>query len=89
MAGSLTGLVTNQQDGQPLAGASLNLSGTATEQTASGSDGSFAFESLAAGSYELVVQLEGFEPGIYGPLVVIDGMPTDLNLALPPKDLYG
>lgn len=36
---------------------------------------------------ELTVSKDGFEPGIYGPLVVVDGVPTKLVLSLQPKDI--
>jgi len=85
MAGSLTGQVLNQRDGQPIAGATCTLDGS--QNTTSGSDGKFAFDNLTAYNYELTVSYTGFENGIYGPLVVIDGIATDITVALQPKDI--
>ena len=87
MAGSITGQVLNQRDGQPIAGASLTLSGDGSASGSSGNDGKFAFDNLGAGSYELLVQKDGFEDGNYGPLVVIDDVATNLPLALQPKNI--
>ena len=85
MAGSITGNVLNQRDAQPIAAASLQLSGLAEQSVSSGPDGSFAFINLAEGSYDLIVTKDGFEDNSYGPLPVIDGAPLDINLALQPK----
>ena len=88
MSGSIAGEVLNQADGQPLAAAHFQLTGEGVEKEGSSlPDGTFAFPDLAAGSYEMTVSKEGFEDGIYGPLVVIDGVPTQLVIALQPKDL--
>lgn len=88
MSGSIEGQVLNQRDGQPIAGASLTATGERTEKQASSNDkGDFKLADLGAGSYELVARKEGFEDGIYGPLVVFDGMPTKLVIALQPKPL--
>ena len=88
MSGSIEGQVLNQRDGQPIAGASLKLAGDGVEkQESSGNNGNYAFADLATGQYELTVTKEGFEDGIYGPLVVVDGTPTQIVVALQPKNL--
>ena len=85
--GSITGQVLNQRDGQPIAGASLKLTGEGVDKnTSSGDDGHYQFDGLAQGSYELLVQKEGFENGIYGPLAVFEDNPTHIVVALQPID---
>ena len=85
MAGSISGKVFDQRNMQPIDGASIHLSGTADQSAASGGDGSFAFNNLTAGDYEMVVSKEGYENSTYGPLPVIDDAPFDLNLVLQVK----
>lgn len=87
MAGSIAGQVINQRDGQPIEGAALELRPRGGETT-SGRDGSYQYTGLAAGNdYELTIRKTGFEAGIYGPLVVIDGGTTKLIVALQPKNI--
>ena len=57
--GSLRGEVRDA-GGAPLAGASVALEGTPLEPATSGADGSFAFPSVAAGTYELTATLDGY-----------------------------
>ncbi len=86
--GSIQGQVLNQRDNQPIAGASAQLSGEGVEQNAtSGSDGRFKIDGLAPGSYDLVLQQEGFYDGTYGPLMVFPGDTTSITVALQPKDI--
>lgn len=87
MAGSIMGEVLNQRDGQQVADAVLRLTPTGGEKT-SAIGGAFIFDGLPAGNdYELKASKEGFEEGIYGPLVVMDGVPTKLVVALQPKEV--
>ena len=85
MAGSITGNVVNQRTSQPIADASLKLSGSGDQSVSSGPDGRFALINLAEGNYDLLVTKDGFEDGAYGPLIVLDDLPLDINLALQPK----
>ncbi len=88
MAGSISGTVHNQRDSQPIAGASLKLTGEGVDNTgSSGNDGSFSFANLAEGSYDLLVKQAGFDDGNYGPLVVINDVDTQIQLALQPSDV--
>ncbi|HWN22577.1 MAG TPA: carboxypeptidase regulatory-like domain-containing protein, partial [Gaiellaceae bacterium] len=57
--GSLRGAVSDAA-GAPLGGATVALSGTPLEPIASGADGSFAFPSVAEGTYELTARLDGY-----------------------------
>ncbi|HEX4422534.1 MAG TPA: carboxypeptidase-like regulatory domain-containing protein [Kofleriaceae bacterium] len=60
---ALTGKVVGP-DGAPIAGATVTLDGKST--VASAPDGTFAFDDLRAGSYELAGELAGGQPGGYG-----------------------
>ena len=84
--GSITGQVLNQRNNLPIPDASLKLTGEgAPTNTSTDKEGHFQFDGLAAGSYDLLVQKEGFEDGLYGPLVVLEGNPTHIVVALEPK----
>ena len=80
--GSIVGKVINQQDGLPILDATLELDGSST--TTSGKSGDFQFDDLAPGSYDLTARKSGFEDGLYGPLVVIAGVATEIMIALAP-----
>lgn len=85
MSGSIEGQVVDQRNGQPLESATCVLTPSGGTK-ATDAKGSFAYPDLQAGtSYELVVSKEGYDSGIYGPLVVVDGAVTKLPLALQPK----
>ena len=58
-SGSLGGTVRDEAGG-PLAGVSVALEGTPLEPETTAADGSFAFASVAAGSYELTARLGGY-----------------------------
>lgn len=84
--GSIQGKVLNQENNQPIAGARLRLTGEGvTEEKSTGDDGAYDFNDLAPGEYELLVRKEGFEDGVYGPLVVVPDHPTKVSVALQPK----
>ncbi len=88
MSGSIEGQVLNQKDGQPIEAVGLEATGEGTtKQAESGAKGEFRLADLAAGNYDLVARKTGFEDGLYGPLVVLDDMPTKLVIALQPKSL--
>ena len=84
--GSIQGKVINQQDGQGLVGAAITAKeGTLIREVPSGQGGEFVIDSLNAGKYDLFVKKSGFKDGIYGPIAVLEGTPTDLLLALQPS----
>ena len=85
--GNIAGNVINLRINQPIAGASLKLTGDGVdESTSSGPDGSFGFDTVPAGTgYDLSVQKEGFEDGLYGPLTVVADATLTLHLGLQPK----
>ena len=57
--GALTGTVTDEA-GQPLAGATVTLSPTPLDPVVTGDDGGYAFGAVAAGSYTLAVDADGY-----------------------------
>ena len=84
MARSITGNVLDQRTLQPIGDATLKATGPTNENTTSGPDGSFALINLNAGNYDLLVTKAGYQNGDYGPLVVLDNVPLDINLTLQP-----
>lgn len=58
---SVTGKITDADNGQPLPDASIQLAGT-LRGTTSGSSGAYALRNLPAGAYELKISYVGFEP---------------------------
>lgn len=88
-SGAIRGQVTNQRDGQPIDGAKVNLSvdgGPEVGSKTTDAKGEFHFGDLDPGNYEMLVEKKGFEDGLYGPLFVGEGLKTELNLALQPKN---
>ncbi|MBF9266819.1 carboxypeptidase regulatory-like domain-containing protein, partial [Paracidovorax cattleyae] len=64
---------------QPLAGATVELSGTAAQAATSGTQGAFRFSGLAAGRYELRVTLAGYA-ALVRPAELATGQQLDLGL---------
>lgn len=91
MAGSIKGQVTNQRDGLPIHGASIELEGHGeTWDAESDAHGKFAFEDLPTpddgmGKFDAKISKQGFEDGIYGPIVVVHDNATEVHCALEPK----
>ncbi len=86
--GSIGGNTLNQRDGLPLKGVDLALHGEGISTTKTSSDkGTFQFEGLAPGKYELTATKGGFETGLFGPLAVVADSETKLNIALQPDSL--
>lgn len=86
--GSITGQVVDQRNGQPLADAAVRVTGDGGQHdTSTGNDGKFQVAGLASGNYEMTITKEGYESGIYGPLVVLADVNTELTLTLPAQDL--
>ena len=56
---SISGKVTMKAGGGPLAGVTVALSGSATDSTTTGADGSYSFDNLSKGSYTLTPSMAG------------------------------
>jgi hypothetical protein len=80
--GSATGAVIDGMTGEPLRGARLVFEGTAVA-VESDLDGIFRAE-VPAGSYEVVVTMQGFEPQRVTGVAVTAGAATNFSLALLP-----
>ncbi len=87
--GSIKGQVINQRDGLPIPDAGVQLTADNLEKdTHSGNKGNFTFTDLAPGNkYALYIEKDGFYNGVYGPLVVVAGEATDLEVALQPATI--
>lgn len=76
--GSIAGVVSNAQTGDPLAGATVSGFGTATTTTAA--DGSFVITGVPNGRVGITASLTGFNTQTVS-IVVVDGV-NPLNFAL-------
>ncbi|WP_234387401.1 carboxypeptidase regulatory-like domain-containing protein, partial [Paracidovorax avenae] len=79
VAAALAGRVVDAASGQPLAGATVEISGAAAQAATSGAQGAFRFSGLAAGRYELRVTLAGYA-ALVRPAELATGQPLDLGL---------
>ncbi|WP_053843185.1 carboxypeptidase regulatory-like domain-containing protein [Paracidovorax avenae] len=79
VAAALAGRVVDAASGQPLAGATVELSGAAAQAATSGAQGAFRFSGLAAGRYELRVTLAGYA-ALVRPAELATGQQLDLGL---------
>ena len=59
--GTITGKISNELTGDPVAGATVSLSGLETKSETIGSDGLYRFENLITGTYTILVSHPGFE----------------------------
>ena len=83
--GTLTSTVTNAATGQPIAGATIHVTGPNERSTSSGGDGSWSLV-LSAGAYEVTVSQFGFATRTV-PAEVTDGGTTRLDVALTPAQV--
>lgn len=79
VAAALAGRVVDAASGQPLAGATVEVSGAAAQAATSGAQGAFRFSGLAAGRYELRVALAGYAT-LTRPVQLAAGQHLDLGL---------
>lgn len=85
LTGTLRGQVINSSDQNPIANATVSLlfeSGSLSKQ--SNEEGTFRFDSLSVGRYDLLVSGEGFRQ-FASSTVVISGKETVLELSLRPQ----
>ncbi len=86
--GAIAGKVMNQRDMRGIEGATiLATEGGSDREVTSQAKGSFLIDNLSAGNYDLTVSKPDFLDGLYGPIVVLEDMTTELSLALEPKPL--
>lgn len=80
---ALTGVVSDYQTGQPLAGVAVTAGG---QSVTSDADGSYRLERLHGGDLSLAAELAGFEPAsqpIDEAAHLLGGQPLDLSLMAP------
>ncbi len=82
--GSIYGIVSDSQSGQPIANAEITLS-PGNESTISGSTGRFEFKDLDAGQYKVSVQAEGYEFN-NKQVTVVPGERVSCDISLIAKD---
>jgi len=85
-AGSLTGLITNSINGQPVQGATvvLQTGTTARMTTPSDAAGRYTFPSVSQGSYTVEVTQPGFD-GVRRVVTITAGQATIFDAALVPR----
>lgn len=78
--GVLTGVVRNQADGTPIAGATVEASGPKGAVATTGADGSFSFPALPSGAYKLTVKFGGQQ--IERDIAVEGGKPATADIRI-------
>ncbi|MCW9705483.1 TonB-dependent receptor [Aliifodinibius sp. 1BSP15-2V2] len=81
---SLSGFITDQQTGQVLPGATVQLKET-NKGTASDSSGYFQLNNIRPGSYTLVVSYIGYQSVSKYNVIVNSGSNPDMNISLKPS----
>lgn len=86
---TISGQVTEQATGNPVAGANVSLVGTGTNYTTSSSSGSYSFSNLLNGTYQLTVSKSGFHMNpetvkLRGKSTVQNAALTNASVPLPP-----
>lgn len=82
--GTITGTVTDAENGQPLPGVNIVLQGT-QRGTASGPNGQYRITGIEAGTYTLRASFVGYEEGVQAGVQVQAGDTTTVNFALTPS----
>lgn len=78
--GNLTGIVADKTTGEPVPTVNLTVS-PGGRKTVTGSDGSFSFNELEAGSYSVDLQKEGYKLESHS-VVVFEGKTTESHLLI-------
>jgi len=84
-AGSVEGVILDYQSSQPISGVLIMLHGTTTS-TRSGKDGSFQFQPLGEGKYELICMYSNYYTTVSQPVTVLNGQITRIVLKMLPGD---
>jgi hypothetical protein len=87
--GSITGIITDSQSDEPIAGADVTLetggwNGQVVATTTSGADGSYSFEGLDADTYAVEVEMEEYDFARDGGIDVGDGEAVTVDIAMDP-----
>lgn len=81
----IMGQVFRSDNHQPLAGSQIEVTAGLPHAGLSGTDGSYAIEILP-GTYDLTVSLDGYTATLLEQVVVTEGAPTLVDIALEPPD---
>ncbi|QDO88252.1 S8 family serine peptidase [Ornithinimicrobium ciconiae] len=84
-SGSLSGTVVDEA-GEPLEGATITLTGVPLDPATTGADGTFAFEVVADGQWELIAELPGYAT-VTQDVTITAGENTTVELTLGGFDL--
>ncbi|MBS2212617.1 TonB-dependent receptor [Carboxylicivirga mesophila] len=84
--GQVIGKITDKKTGEELIGAAIIVEGT-TMGTTTNFDGEFSMPPLDEGTYTLRVQYISYQTEIVSDVVVKEGAPTVLSIALSPADM--
>lgn len=79
--GKISGVVTNRESGQPIAGANVTVVGTLMGTTADGA-GRFFILNVPAGNYQVQATIVGFKPVLIENVTVAPDFTTEVNFAL-------
>src|SRR5437763_6915616 len=80
--GTISGTVTSQETGAPLAGAAVAVVGTRLEGAA-GADGRYTIAQVPPGSYRVRARLIGYASGVDTGVVVVAGQTATADIVLP------
>lgn len=80
-AGQLEGVVRDAADGEPVPGATVEISGPVARERTTGPDGTFSL-TLPVGGYEVSASAFGYEPDTTPGVTVIEDEVTELTLTL-------
>jgi subtilisin family serine protease len=83
--GSLAGTVTAQDTGQPVAGATVTVSGPEPAATTTGAQGDYSFGTLVVGTYSVTVSAVGYHSRTVTGVVVNPDQTTTRDVVLVPN----
>jgi outer membrane protein assembly factor BamB/subtilisin family serine protease len=80
--GTVTGVVTQQDGGTPVAGATITVVGATLPAATTGPGGGYVIEDVPGGTYDVEVSADGYEPRTVAGVEVVDGDVTTLDVTL-------
>ncbi|MEJ2052268.1 MAG: TonB-dependent receptor plug domain-containing protein, partial [Calditrichota bacterium] len=86
--GSVIGYVFDGNNGNPLAGANVQV-GKTVKQSSTDEDGIFILENIIAGEYEITISFLGYREKLLKNIIVYNGLSTRINVPLRPSALPG
>lgn len=86
--GSIIGYVFDRNNGNPLAGANVQV-GKTGRQSSTDEDGIFILENIMVGEYEITMSFLGYREEVFKNIIVYSGLSTRINVPLQPYALPG